>query len=102
MDLQNIQLSDTAIEQFCRKWNLRELSVFGSVLRADFQPASDVDVLVTFAPGSGMTFESFLEMREELSKMFGGREIDLIQKRLLRNPFLRERILTTRKVLYAA
>lgn len=49
-----------------------------------------------------MTFEGFLEMREELSQMFGGREIDLIQKRLLRNPFLRERILTTRKVLYAA
>jgi len=102
MDIQNIQLSDIAIEQFCRKWKLRELSVFGSVLREDFQPASDVDVLVTFAPGSTMTFESFLEMREELSRMFGGREIDLIQKRLLRNPFLRERILTTRKVLYAA
>jgi len=102
VDIRNIQLPDNAIEQFCRKWNLRELSVFGSVLREDFQPASDVDVLVTFAPGSTMTFESFLEMREELSRMFGGREIDLIQKRLLRNPFLRERILTTRKVLYAA
>jgi uncharacterized protein len=102
MNLQNIQLPESAIEQFCRKWNLRELSVFGSVLREDFQPASDVDVLITFAPGSGMTFESFLEMRAELSKMFGGREVDLIQKRLLRNPFLRERILMTRKVLYAA
>jgi predicted nucleotidyltransferase len=102
MNLRNIQLSHTAIEQFCRKWNLRELSVFGSVLRDDFRPTSDVDVLVTLTPGSAMTFEGFLEMREELSQMFGGREIDLIQKRLLRNPFLRERILTTRKVLYAA
>jgi predicted nucleotidyltransferase len=49
-----------------------------------------------------MTFESFLEMREELSQMFGGRPIDLVEKRLLRNPFRRQRILTTRRVLYAA
>jgi uncharacterized protein len=102
MNLKNIQLSDTAIEQFCRKWNLRELSVFGSVLREDFRPVSDIDVLVVFAPGITMTLETDMAMRHELSELFGGREIDLVQKRLVQNPFFRHRILTTRRVLYAA
>jgi predicted nucleotidyltransferase len=102
MQLRNIQLSDAVIEQFCRKWNLRELSVFCSVLREDFQPTSDIDVLVVLASGIGMTLETDMAMRGELSKLFGGREIDLVQKRLVQNPFFRHRILTTRRVLYAA
>jgi len=102
MVFQNIQFSNTAIEQFCRKWNLRELSVFGSVLREDFQSTSDIDVLVVFAPGVEMTLETDMAMRAELSTLFGGREIDLVQKRLVQNPFFRHRILTTRRVLYAA
>jgi uncharacterized protein len=90
------------LDGFCRKWQIGEFAVFGSVLRNDFAPDSDVDVLITFAPGGRMTFESFLEMREELSQMFGDRSIDLVEKRLLRNPFRRHRILTTRQVLYGA
>ena len=100
--LPNIDFPKDELERFCVKWQISELAVFGSVLRDDFGPDSDVDVLITFAPGGAMTFEGFLDMREELSKMFGGRVIDLVQKRLLRNPFFRHRILTTRKVLYAA
>ena len=49
-----------------------------------------------------MTLEKYLDMRDELSAMFGGREVDLVQKRLLKNPFRRHEILTTREVLYAA
>lgn len=49
-----------------------------------------------------MTFEGFLEMRDELSEMFGGRAVDLVEKRLVKNPFRRNRILTTRRILYAA
>jgi predicted nucleotidyltransferase len=72
------------------------------VLRDDHRPDSDVDVLISFGPDGGMTLESFMEMRMELSEMFGGREVDLVEKRLVRNPFRRHRILTTRRVLYAA
>lgn len=90
------------IEDFCRKYGVAEFSLFGSILRNDFGPGSDVDVLVTLKPGHTMTPESYLDMRDELSAMFGGREIDLVQKRLLTNPFRRQEILATRQVLYAA
>ena len=90
------------VEQFCRRHGVQELALFGSVLRDDFSPDSDVDVLVTLQPGQTMTVEKYLDMRDELSAMFGGREVDLVQKRLLKNPFRRHEILTTREVLYAA
>jgi uncharacterized protein len=102
MQRPNIQFSQIAIEQFCQKWNVRELSIFGSVLREDFLPTSDIDVLVVFAPGVEMTLEIDMAMRDELSALFGGRDIDLVQKRLVQNPFFRHSILTTRQVLYAA
>jgi uncharacterized protein len=98
----NIDFPMELIEAFCHKWKLSELSLFGSVLRDDFRPDSDIDVLVSFQPGAGMTFEGFLDMREELGEIFGGRSIDLVEKCLVRNPFRRHEILTTRQVLYAA
>lgn len=98
----NVEVSREKIEAFCRKWKVREFSLFGSVLRDDFRPDSDVDVLLSFEPGSGMTFDNFLDIRDELSAMFGGREVDVIEKRLLRNPYRRHEILTTREVVYAA
>jgi uncharacterized protein len=102
MKANKIEIPKGSIEAFCRKWNVKELSVFGSVLRDDFDAQSDVDVLVSFAPGAEMTFEGFLEMRSELSAIFGKRPIDLVEKRLLRNPFRRYQILTNREILYAA
>ena len=102
MKIGNVDVPQDQIELFCRKWGLKELSVFGSILRNDFGPDSDVDVLVSFQPGHAMTLDGFLDMRDELSAMFGGREVDLVQKRLLKNPFRRYEILTTREVLYAA
>ena len=95
-------ITEEQIRQFCQKWKLSEFSLFGSILRDDFNDQSDVDVLIAFAPGHIMTLETFMEMRAELQAMFGSREIDLVQRPLIRNPFHRERILTTRKVLYAA
>jgi hypothetical protein len=79
-----------------------ELSLFGSALRSDFRSDSDVDVLVSFEAGAAMTFEGFIEMRDELSEMMGGRNIDLVEKRLVKNPFRRHEILTTREIVYAA
>jgi uncharacterized protein len=89
------------IEAFCRKWNIKEFALFGSVLREDFRPDSDIDALVTFKPGSGITFDSRVEMLDELAAIFG-REVDLVEKEAIRNPFRRHNILTTREVVYAA
>ena len=102
MKVGQLEVSPDAIEAFCRRWNVAELSLFGSALRDDFRPDSDVDVLVHFGPGGEMTFEGFLDMRDELSALFGGREVDLVERRLVRKPFRRHEILTTRRVLYAA
>ena len=101
MRLASIEVPIDRIATFCRKWGIAELSVFGSVLRDDFGPDSDIDVLVSFTPGSRMTFEGYLDMRDELSSIFG-RQIDLVEKRLITNPFRRHEILTTKRVLYAA
>jgi len=97
-----IKVDSAAIEMFCRRHGVQELSLFGSVLRDDFAPGSDVDVLIALTPGGSMSAEKYLDMCDELSALFGGRDIDLVQKRLLKNPFRRHEILTTREVVYAA
>jgi predicted nucleotidyltransferase len=98
----HLNIEKDKVEAFCRKWKVVEFSLFGSVLRDDFRPDSDIDVLVSLQPDQQMTIESFLDMKDELSAMFGGREVDLVQKRLLKNPFRRYEILTSREVVYAA
>ncbi len=102
MKLGPVEVSMQEIRAFCEKWKLDELSLFGSALRDDFSPVSDIDVLIHFAPGNQMSLESFIEMRDQLSTLFGGRNIDLVERQLVKNPFRRHEILTTRKVLYAA
>ena len=97
-----IPVSKQRIEEFCRKYRVVEFSLFGSVLRDDFSPQSDVDVLIALEPGQALTPDLYMDMRDELSEIFGGREIDLVQKRLLKNPYRRHEILTNREVLYAA
>ena len=88
------------IAAFCRKWNVTEFALFGSVLRDDFGPESDVDVLVELGPDHGLGLFEWLDMIDELRALFG-REIDLVSKRGLRNPFRRHEILTTREVIHA-
>ena len=89
------------IEAFCSKWKIKEMAFFGSVLREDFRPDSDIDVLVSFEPGGGTTFDNREEMQDELAEIFG-RGVDLVEKDAIRNPFRRHNILTTREVVYAA
>ena len=89
------------IEAFCRRWQVRELALFGSVLRDDFSLESDVDVLVTFDPEAHRSLFDLVEMRDELETLVG-RRVDLVSRGGLRNPFRRREILSTREVLYAA
>ncbi len=95
-----IDIPKEQIAAFCRKWKVRELSLFGSVLREDFRPDSDVDVLVGFEEGSGWDLYDFADMREELKALLG-REVDFVEREGLRNPFRRHNILTSREVIYA-
>lgn len=97
----NLDIPMDRIETFCRKWKIRELSLFGSVLRDDFRPDSDVDVLVSFEPDDTWDLFHLVEMRDELIALFD-RDVDLVEKEGLRNPFRRRSIMDTREVIYAA
>jgi hypothetical protein len=97
----NIDVPMERIAEFCRKWKVRRFSLFGSVLREDFRPDSDVNVLVSFQPDSTWDLLDLVDMRDELMSLFG-REVDLVEEEGLRNPFRRASILSTRQVVYAA
>ena len=97
----NIPIGPQRIAEFCRKWKIVEFALFGSVLREDFRPDSDVDVLVKFGPESRWSLWDLVDLRQELVDMFG-HDVDVVEKKGLRNPFRRHEILTTRRILYAA
>lgn len=99
-----IEVSHEKIAEFCQKWRIIEFCLFGSVLREDFRPESDVDVLVTFAPQCEPSFLQMLQMESELRQLFG-RQIDLVDRRLVEqsdNYIRRRHILDTAQVIYAA
>lgn len=94
----------TEISNFCKRWRIRELALFGSALRDDFRPESDLDLLVTFAPDADWGLLDHIQMQLELEKLFG-RSVDLISKRALErsaNWVRREEILKTARILYPA
>lgn len=96
-----IEIPRDELGEFCRKWKIAELSLFGSVLRDDFGPDSDVDVLVTFAAGSRRTLLDLVDMRDELREMFG-RDVHLAEEKCLENPFRRREIMRAKERIYAA
>lgn len=98
------QFRPELIERFCRKWKVAELALFGSVLRPDFGPESDVDVLVSFAPDAEWSIFDLMEMEEELSAIFG-RKVDLVERRAVErseNYIRRRQILSTAEPVYVA
>ncbi len=99
-----LQLLDThraALTVLCRRWGIVELSIFGSALREDFGPESDVDLLVVFAPTVRLDFGDLDAMEEDFAAVFG-RRADLVEKSGLRNPIRRRAILSSSRLLYAA
>ena len=98
--IERFPLSEGQLESFCRKHHIRSLALFGSVLREDFGPESDVDVLVEFEEGHVPGFE-FVRMKDELSALLGGRRVDLVTARAL-SPFLRESVVRSAVTRYAA
>ena len=89
------------IAAFCERWHISEFSVFGSALRRDFKPDSDIDVLVTFGPEAHVSLFDLAQIQIELESLFG-RRVDLVEKSGLRNPYRRREILRTAQVVYAA
>jgi predicted nucleotidyltransferase len=91
------------IIRFCQRWQVRELALFGSALRADFGPQSDVDVLVSFHKRANWGLFDHVQMRLDLEAIFQ-RKVDLVTRRALeqtQNGLLREHILKTAKVIFA-
>jgi len=96
----SIPIDRGALAEFCRRHHVRKLSLFGSVLRQDFGPDSDVDVLVEFDPNHVPGFIALHGLEEELSGLLGGRKVDLLTERFL-NPRIRARVLADAEVQYA-
>ena len=103
MKKQRIAIPQKKIGEFCRRWKVVEFSLFGSVLREDFRPDSDVDVLVTFAPDAQVSLFDLVDMQDELKAIFK-REVDLIEKQAIiesKNYIRRKSILENIRVVYA-
>lgn len=97
-------VSRDKIEGFCRRWQVAELALFGSVLRDDFKPDSDIDVLVMFTPDAKWSLLDHIQMEQELESIFG-REVDLVSKRAIQqseNWMRRREILTTAQPIYVS
>lgn len=99
-----IAIPTEGIAAFCERWQVTELALFGSVLRDDFGPDSDIDVLVSFEDSARHTLLDLARMEEELKALFG-REVDLVSRRGIErssNQLRREAVLDTAEAIYAA
>ena len=97
----NLSLPKEKIEEFCLRWKIDEFSLFGSALREDFDLDSDIDILVSLSEDADLDLYDWIAMIEELEEIFG-REVDLVEKSTLKNPFRRHAILTNREIVYAS
>ncbi len=98
----NFLLPSEPLDDFCRRWMIEEVALFGSILRDDFKPESDVDLLVSFAPEARWGLLEHARMEQELAQLVG-RKIDLFTKRSIeqsRNWIRRQEILNTAEVVY--
>lgn len=100
----HIRFENEKVADFCRRWRITELAFFGSVLRDDFGPESDVDVLVTFDPDARWTLFHVVDMQAELETIFG-RDVDIVERRAVeksRNYIRRKSILESTAAVYVA
>jgi hypothetical protein len=100
----HIKLDMDRIKEFCERWKISEIALFGSVLRDDFRPDSDVDVLITFGPDSKVSLFDLSEIEDELTDIIG-RKADLTMRRGIErssNRIRRKAILSSAEVIYGA
>ena len=99
-----IYINEEKIKEICRNYSIIELSLFGSALRRDFSSDSDIDLLVEFMPGSGISLFDIVDLKREFEKLFG-REVDIVSKTAIkrsRNHLRKKGILENYKVIYAS
>ncbi len=100
---ERFNLTRTQIIEICKKFGIIEFGLFGSSLRDDFRPSgsdpSDVDILIVFEPNHQATWKSWLALNEALTTLFQ-REVDIVEKQLLENPYRRATILQTSRIIY--
>ena len=94
-----IPIHKAKIADFCKRHHIQRLAIYGSALRSDFSPDSDIDVLVDFAPGHTPGFFKLFEMESELSGLFGGRKVDLRTPQDL-SLYFRDRVIEGAEVQY--
>jgi hypothetical protein len=85
----------------CRRWKIRELSLFGSTARGEARPDSDIDLLIEYEPGADWSLLDTVRLRAELAELFG-RPVDLVRERNVTNPYRLASIRRDRRPLYAA
>lgn len=95
----HIELDTDALAALCRRYQVRELAFFGSVLRDDFGEESDIDVLVEFQPGARVGLFRFFDLQSELETLLG-RKVDLVSKNGLKS-VIRDDVLNSAEVIYA-
>ena len=93
--------TEEAVSDLCRRWRIKELSLFGSLARGDAGPASAADVLVTFQPDEHRDPWDMVDLRDELARLFG-RSVDVVVEGAIRNPIRRQSIMRDKRRLYAA
>ncbi|MEM9216951.1 MAG: nucleotidyltransferase domain-containing protein [Cyanobacteria bacterium P01_F01_bin.150] len=101
--LERFPLTRKQLAAFCQKWQIIELSLFGSILRDDFHLNSDIDVLVTFAPSAPWTMFDLVAAEQDLATLVN-RDVDLLEKRVIeksRNPIRKAEILQSAQVIYS-
>ena len=102
---QTLQLGDAQVDEnklahLCRRYGVRELSLFGSAVRGEMCPGSDIDVMVEFDPGARIGLLKFESLSEDLEAL-AGRKVDLVTKRGLK-PWIRPHVLREARIIYAA
>ena len=94
----NLNIYEEQVAEFCRRYHIRKLALFGSVLRNDFNAASDVDVLVEFEPGCTPGL-GIVDIEEALSRLFAGHHADMVNPKYL-NPRIKDRVLASAETIY--
>ncbi len=97
----SLNVTRETIAEFCRKWQIVELALFGSAARGELRDDSDIDVMVEFAPAARHSLYELVDIQDELAAIFG-REVDVAEKGAIRNPFRMQSISRDLTVLYAA
>lgn len=100
MNAYGIQIDLQEMTELCRQYRINKLALFGSVLREDFGPDSDVDVLVEFAPNARVGLIKFAEIEDALSRLIG-RKVDLNTQGFL-SPYFRDEVAREAEVIYDA